>query len=352
MENFMKKGCKIESIGVRYPEKQVSTAEILGRLNVPNVPKLELLTGIKNRRVCSKGEDSLTLAVDAIMDCLTYSEYRAEDIEMVIYCSISKYIGGLIHYYEPPMSALIMHKIGNNRALHFDISNACAGMLTGSMIAMDFISRGAVENCLVVSGEYITSISDNAEKNITSTQHPEIASLTVGDAGAAVILTRTEIPEEMMSVDMVTLSEYSHLCLGNQASCQPGGSMKTYMQEIHTASIKNAPRIVEQSLIKAGLEIKDIDYLIPHQTAKQSILAGAKAFTRYFGEVRGEILINLEDTGNTASTTNFTTLYKNLQNNHFREGDRIMLLSFASGLVIGTMIFTFYDIIHKYGNHH
>lgn len=351
--NYMEIGCKIESIGIKYPETRMATSEILGRLNVPKVPKLELLTGIKNRRVCGEDEDSLTLAVDAITDCLNYSQYKVEDIEMIVYCSISKYVNGLTHYYEPPMSIMIKQKIGNNHALNFDLSNACAGMITGAQLADDFISRGVVKNCLVVSGEYITSISNNAEKNITSTQHLELASLTVGDAGAAVIFSGTESEEEKILVaDMVTLSEFSHLCVGKQASYQPGGSMKTYMKKIHSASIKHAPLLIERSLKKAGLRMKDIDYLIPHQTAKQSIHSGAKAFAQYFGEEPGEVLVNLEDTGNTASTTHFATLYKYLKSKFFKEGDKIMLLSFASGLVIGTMIFTFHDIISKYGNDH
>ena len=346
-------GSKIESVGVYFPGKVVTTADIVKRLNIKVKPKLELLTGIASRRVCSDQEDSLTLAVDAARNCLSHSAYDAADIDMVIYCSISKYVGGIQHQYDPPMSLRVRLALGNQRALFFDISNACAGMMTGVHIANNFISQKVVRNCLVVSGEFISSISNNAEKNIHSAMAPEMASLTVGDAGAAVILDYTEKSEEQFSIlQMVTLSRYSNLCIGKQASSQPGGTMKTFMKKIHEASIKHAPGIIDRALIDAGLHIGDIDYMIPHQTARQSILAGQRSFNKYFGDLPGEVIFNLKDYGNTASTTHFTTLYKSLNENVFKKGDRIMMVSFASGLVIGVMVFTIHELVNKYGSDH
>ncbi|MCX5773929.1 MAG: 3-oxoacyl-ACP synthase, partial [Fusobacteria bacterium] len=204
-------------------------------------------------------DDSLSLAVDAANDCLKYSAYKAEDIEMIICCSISKYKNGLNHVYEPAFSMLVKQKLGNKKALIFDISNACAGMMTGVYIANNYISRGVVKNCLVVSGEYITGLCRNAIKNIDSAHHPEIASLTVGDAGAAVILDKTESTNDnFFALEMVTLSQYSNLCLGYQSTSQPGGVMKTQMKKIHDVSIENAPFSIESALKKAGLKMGQI----------------------------------------------------------------------------------------------
>lgn len=347
----MIRGSKIESIGVKLPDKSVSTTEIVNQLKLTKPLKLELLTGISKRRVCNKNEDSLTLAVDAALDCLKHSKIEAKEIDMVISCSISKYLNGLNYSYEPALSMLIKQKLGIKKALNFDVSNACAGMVTGVHIANNFISRGVVKNCLVVSGEYITSLYKNGIQNINSLKHSELASLTVGDAGAAVILTGTEKKEEAFSISkMVTLGQYSHLCLAHQSVNQPGGVMKTQMKKIHEVSIENAPPIIEDALQKAGLKMHQINYLIPHQTAKYSIQSGEKHFAKWFKEKPGNVVINLADTGNTASTTHFATLYKCLNEKRFKKGDKIMLLSFASGLVIGVIIFTINSLIDCYGN--
>jgi len=312
---------------------------------------LELLTGISRRRVCSENEDSVSLAVGATFDCLKHSRFNANEIELIVFCSISKYVNGLNHYYEPGLSLLVKEKIGNKKALNFDVSNACAGMMTGVHIANNFISRGVVNNCLVVSGEYITSLLKNAMENINSSSHPELASLTIGDAGAAVILENSKTDEDPILISkMHTLSQFSHLCVAHQSSKQPGGVMKTQMKEIHSASIENAPTIVEEALNKAGLKMSEIRLLVPHQTAKFSIQAGAKHFAKYFKEEPGEIAMNLADYGNTASTTHFATLYKYLEEGRFKKNDKVMLLSFASGLVIGVCIFAINRLIESYGN--
>lgn len=345
--------CKIESIGIKLPEKTVSTAEIMQKLKLSKPVQLERLTGISNRRVCSENEDSLTLAVDAAVDCLKYSLYKAEDLEMIICCSISKYVNGLTHTYEPALSMLIREKLGNKKALYFDISNACAGMMTGVHIANNYISCGIVKNCLVVSGEYITGLCRNAIHNINSLHHPEMASLTVGDAGAAVILDKSDSKDDnFLVLEMITLSQYSNLCLGHQSTRQPGGVMKTQMKKIHDVSIENAPFAIENALKKAGLKMGQIDFLIPHQTAKLSIQSGARYLANYFNEKPGETVINIAETGNTASTTHFVTLYKYLQDGRFKKGNKIMLLGFASGLVIGVIVFTINELIERYGNNH
>ena len=346
-------GSRIESIGVYIPERIMTTSSLVDQLNLSRSLKLELLTGICERRICSETEDSLVLALKATKDCLNHSSVKSEDVEMIIFCAISRYVDGLKNVHEPAISLMLKEKLGMDRAMGFDITNACAGMLTGIHIGTDFIERGEFNNCLVVSGEYITSLSQNAVNNIDSQTSPEIASLTVGDAGGAVLLCKTHSDKEKISVSkFVTLGNYSDLCIGYQSKKQPGGIMKTEMKQIHQASIKHAPAIIEKALSEAGLAMGQIDCLIPHQTSKQAIRAGREHIGAYFGEMAREVIINLEKVGNTASTSHVLALYKLLKEKRLKKGERVMFLSFASGLVIGVMIFTIQDLIDKYGIDH
>lgn len=339
---------KIESIGAFYPEKSVSTDALLSRLKIKRKPKLELLTGIHSRHVCEEKEDSLSLAIKAAESCLKHSKYEAKEIEMIINCSISRYVNGTKYYFEPSLSLMIKKTLGNKKAQVFDISNACAGMITGALLANSFIRQGVVKNCLVISGENITNIADNAIRHIDSTSHPEMASLTVGDAGAAVIFEQAKSKtEEIDIISMQTLSEYSDLCMGYQCTDFPGAYMCTDMKTIHDVSLERSPEIIKNNLKEALLSYSDIDYLIPHQTAKRSIQSGEKIFQEFFG-ASPKVIDNLYDNGNTASTTHFTTLYKYLNKGLFKTNDRVMLLSYASGLVIGALIFTINDLNKRY----
>ena len=70
------------------------------------------------------------------------------------------------------VSLAVKEGIGAERAIHFDLSNACAGMLTGVAVLDSFVRNGTIRCGMVVSGEYITSISDNAARTVRNAARP------------------------------------------------------------------------------------------------------------------------------------------------------------------------------------
>lgn len=342
---------QFESIGINIPNKRLKTAELLGKFGSTTVKKFELLTGIKERRVCSENEDSCTLAVNAATDCLNHSKYLAEDLDMIISCSISKHKDGMSYHYEPPFSIFIKEKIGAKNAFSFDVSNACAGMMTGVFIADDFIRRGAIRSCLIVSGEYISDLKDHTTASVKTIRSSELASFTVGDAGAAVIVEQVSGDNEGLHVsNFITLSNYNNLCTGKQNRKSPGFFMKTNGKKMHDVAIKESTSLVEKALENNKLTLDQIDYIIPHQTSKSSLFSATKYYADYFNARPGNVVINLKDYGNTASTTHFLALYRYLKEKRFQNGDRILLLSVASGLVIGVVIFAMNGMVTNYGS--
>ncbi len=184
----LKQNTIIESIGVYLPSNSVSTSEILnGCKNKIQFP-LENITGIKNRRVAGQDEFSIDLAKNAIADCLARSKYNPADIDLLICCNISRYDDVGLMTFEPNTSIKLREYFGFTNAIVFDITNACAGMFTGIYIANALIKTGAIKRGLVVSGEYITHLSQTAQKEIESFMDTRLACLTLGDAGAALIL--------------------------------------------------------------------------------------------------------------------------------------------------------------------
>ena len=100
------------------------------------------------------------------------------------------------------------------RAISFDLSNACAGMMTGVFILNDMIRQGRIRRGMVVSGEYISDLGLNAAREVRTVMSKQLASLTLGDAGAAAIVERA--PEGAPGIEVAgftTLSKHSRLCL-------------------------------------------------------------------------------------------------------------------------------------------
>jgi 3-oxoacyl-[acyl-carrier-protein] synthase-3 len=344
---------RFESIGVRLPEARLSTSDLLSRTRHRTGVQLERLTGIHERRVAQDGEDSLTLAVGAARDCLAHSRHAPGDLDMLLSCSISKYRGRFEQQLEPPLSLYVKDAIGAPQAMSFDVSNACAGMLTGVFILNDFIRRGEISSGMVVSGECISQLGVNAGQQVHSVLSPQLASLTLGDAGAAVIVERAAEGQPGIEVaGFTTLSEHSRLCLAYPSRIGPGATMYTRSRGIHKAAIADGLPLVEEALSEAGIPLQDIDWFIPHQTSARAIRKGVEEFRRLFGATPKHTVINLEEYGNTSSTTHFVALHRYLQEGRFRAGERVMLMALASGLEIGLVNFTMDELVNRYGSSH
>lgn len=344
---------RFESIGAVLPDARLSTEALLASTrHHPNIA-LERLTGIRERRVCSAGEDSLTLALGAAKDCLAHSERDPSEIELLISASISKNVGGLRHRLEPPLSVAIQSDIGASRAAVLDLSNACAGMMTGVLVLHDFICRGAIRCGMVVSGEYISSLGSNAARQIRSVLSRQLASLTLGDAGAAVIVERA--PDDVPGISIAgftTLAEHSRLCQASPSRIGPGASMHTQARTIHRVAVSESPPLLAEALAASGLDFSQIDHVIPHQTSARAIEKGARQMGRALGVPMRDVVINVTDFGNTATTTHFLALRRYLEERKLAPGERVMLLSFASGLEVGVLVFTLDEMVNRYGRAH
>jgi 3-oxoacyl-[acyl-carrier-protein] synthase III len=345
-------GCRIDSVGVKLPARRLTTKDLMSKTSHKTRIQLERLTGIHERRVVGPGENSFTLATGAARDCLSHSQHQASDIEMLISTSITRSKDQFAQSFEPSLSLSIKQAIGATQAVNFDLSNACAGMLTGVFILQDFVARGEISCGMVVSGEYISHLGWNAARQIRSLYSKQLASLTLGDAGAAVMVERAPNGTGIDVVGFTTLAEHSRLCLAFPSSLGPGAQMYTKSRKLHRVAIDDMAPLVAEAIGEAGISLADIDYLIPHQTSARAIRAGTREFARRLGARPKHVVTNLEEYGNTSSTTLFVALHKYLEEQRIHKGDRVMLLALASGIEIGMAIFTVDSLVDSYGHTH
>lgn len=341
---------RFESVGIQLPEHRVTTRELMASTRHRTRIDLERLTGIREHRVCGPHESSLSLAVGAARDCLSRSRHRGADLDMVISASITRYVDGTTHRFEPPLSLSIKEAIGASAATSFDVSNACAGMLTGVFLLNDLIRRGDIERGMVVSGERITGLGENAARDIRSLYSLQLASLTLGDGGAAVIVERA--PEGHTGITLTgftTLAEHSRLCLGMPAWHRPGARMFTRARKIHQVSMKDGPALLEDILALGGATLGDIDWMIPHQTSVRALRTGERVLAEKLGAGPKHTVITVDEYGNTASTTLFIALHRYLTDHRFHVGDKVLLLSVASGLQVGVVLFEMDELEQTHG---
>jgi 3-oxoacyl-[acyl-carrier-protein] synthase III len=340
----------IESLGIYLPPQSVSTAQMLNectnRIRLP----FEALTGIHSRRVAGETDFAIDLAEKAILDCLRHSRHSATDIDVLVSTNICRCDGpDLKVVYEPSTSARLKQRLGFANALAFDLNSACAGMFTGIHVVDAMIRAGTVRRGLVVSGEYITHLARTAQKEIEDHTDERLACLTLGDAGAAVILEGGPSGGAgLKGFELFTLGEFSSCCIALPTDKPHGGFiMRTDMATITAMSNEHGNGHPAHLMQRCGWDYGEIDHILGHQTSKVAIDAAARDLRERIGrEVfqRINVINNLRERGNTASNSHFVALGDKIRSGVIRDGDKIVFGIRASGLTIGTALYEFDDL--------
>ena len=340
----------IESLGVYLPPKAVSTADVLQGCKKPVAFPLEKMTGIRSRRMAGETEFSIDLARQAITDCLSRSKYKPEDIDLLICCNISRVDGPNNRTtFEPSTSIRLRRDMGLDNAIVLDVSNACAGLFTGIVMADGYLKSGAARRALVVSGEYISHLSSTAQKEIESFLDPKMACLTVGDSGVAMILEPApHAGVGFQDISMYTLGRYSNFCIAKPTEQEHGGAIMV------TDSIKSSAIAISQAVMHStnvlernGWALDSFQHLIMHQTSETALLGAAREINQKAGRKifhPGNVINNLAERGNTATTTHFVAVMDNILNHRIRTGDRVTFGVSGSGQITGTALYVFDDL--------
>ena len=259
----------IESYGTFLPSTTVSSAATVKAVRQVKYIPLRYVTGIKKRRV-SDQYSSIELAYQAVTKCFERSRYRPSDIDLVICCHIAKLDKqGGIAYYEPTAALEVHRHFGMTHAICFDINNACAGIFTAIYIADKMIRAGTLKRALICSGEHISPLCRTAQKEIDNLRDPRLACLTLGDAGAALILDASGNDKAGFKYTAIkTMAEHSTLCMASPTSHDHGGIiMHTQSGKITSVGRDESFRFLIDKMAKKLVAVTPSTKVIHHQVA-------------------------------------------------------------------------------------
>ncbi|MFE9258340.1 3-oxoacyl-ACP synthase III family protein [Streptomyces sp. NPDC006879] len=343
---------RLEAIGTHIPETVLTTEELTGCSEELRDVDVRRITGVAERRVCNPdpevGEDSFGMALRAARACLGASRYGPDDLDVVISASITRFKDGGRFTFEPSFASSLARELGARPAIQFDVSNACAGMLTGVYVLDRMIRSGVVRNGMVVSGEQATGVARTAVREISDSYDPQFASLSVGDSAAAVVLDRSADPADRIHyVELMTCAEYSHLCMGMPSDRTPGIALYTDNKKMHNKDrLALWPRFHGDLLEKGGHDFagENFDYVIQHQVGTRFIEYVNQMGEAEFGAPMPTSLAVVERLGNTATTSHFLTLHEHLSAGTARRGANYLLVPAASGVVTGALSATITNV--------
>ncbi len=326
----------IAAVDYEAPPEVVTSGELETRLaplyeRIGLVPgRLEMMTGIRERRFWPTPQRPSAIATLAARKALKASRIEPERIGVLAFCGVSR------DQMEPASAHAVHHALGLASDAHvFDLSNACLGVLNGMVVVANMIELGQVEAGIVVAGEDGRRLVDGTVERLRQDEDAtrrsvksDFASLTVGAGAAAVVLARTEVRPQAPVFEggtVVGASRHHDLCVGGSVGASEL-SMATDAEALLEAGLevaREAYAAFRRDVVPDGL-----DKVVTHQVGRahhvrlldELGLDPRTAFTTY------------ESFGNVGSVSVPLSWAMALEQGFVAPGDRLGLLGIGSGL--------------------
>jgi len=281
--------------------------------------------GIEERRVAGEDEKPSDLAISAAEIALTNANVSPQEVDLVIFCGIDR------DWKEPATAHRVQQVIGAENAACFDVTNACHGFMNGISIADSLIETGTAETALVCTGEKPSHVMYEALRRLRSKSGNGedfkrwLGALTVGDAGGAMIIRRSEKGKGFQKFNFSSNGAHAKLCYYEQDSA---GNLEgqMLMKSISNEIVQFHKNMIGHTYDTLHWDAQDIDCLMCHQVGarphKQMASLAKVALDR--------APITYKHFGNITSAT----IPVNLHYNTPSRGDKVLIMGTGSGLSI------------------
>src|SRR5258707_13370401 len=314
--------------GGYVPEKILTNAD-LSRMVDTSDDWIITRTGIKERRIAAKDENTSDMAAKAALKAIEQAKISATDFDMVLVATATP------DMLFPATACFVQKKIGATKAACLDISAACAGFLFGVEIAQQFITSHTYDTVLVIGADKLTSITNWTDRNTC---------VLFGDGAGAAILRHRGGSHGVISTHIGSDGQYSDILF------MPGGGLRCpitaenahmHLNTIHmtgkevykqaVTAMVNASRKV---LADAGLTADDIACVIPHQ-ANLRIIEGIADRLKI---PLDRFYVNLDKYGNTSAAAVAIALDEANRSGRIKHVDYVLMVAFVGGITWASTI--------------
>ena len=328
----------LESIAVALPDEIWTSGQIEERL-APLYPRLrlpegrlELMSGIRERRVWPPGTRPSDASAQAARTVLSQSQIPREEIGLFVHAAVSR------DMLEPASASFAHHKVGLGPSVQiFDLSNACLGFMNALSAAGGLIESGQIGAALIAAGENGRPLVEETIRTLLGGSFdrngikPFFANLTIGcGAAAAVVCHRSLVKgraHRLLGGSFRSATVHSELCQGDTAG--PGGlAMQTDSERLLEAGVALARETWDDFSTATGWSQATIDRAICHQVGR----AHRRRLFEALGLDMARDYSTFETLGNMGSVSLPATLSAAVGAGAVREGDHVALMGIGSGL--------------------
>ena len=318
-------GTRILSTGSAIPEKVLTNFD-LEKIMDTSDEWIRKRTGIKQRHISdqSKGEGTVSLAIDAAVDAFEKSGLAASEIDLIICATCTQ------EMTCPSVACRISERIGSKHAAAFDLAAACSGFLYGLNVAETMIRCGRFKTALIVGADAMSTVMDYSDRSV---------SILFGDASGAAVISRDEDPSkgcqhQIMGADGVG---WEALYMPRREIDVPEsdrenpiklGMLRMNGREVFKFAVKKFQAVIEDTLEQSGHSIDDVALMICHQSNLRIIESAREKL----GIDKDKVYVNIDRVGNSSAGSIGLCLDELNCAGRIKEGDLILFVAFGGGM--------------------
>ncbi|MCI9576252.1 MAG: ketoacyl-ACP synthase III [Clostridiales bacterium] len=314
-------GLKIVGIGHAVPEK-ILTNQALEKMVDTSDEWIVTRTGIRERRIAEK-ENTSVLGFWAAQRAMEDAGIPKERIGAIIVatCTPDDY---------QPSTACRIHQLlefaNGQPVMAFDINVACTGFPYALTVANGLLATAMPDRCILVIGaETMSKFVDYTDRNTC---------ILFGDGAGAVVVERS-MEQEFHSYLSAKGDDTMFRIPGAPFAGEHAPSLISMDgKSVFKFAVESIQTCVGHVLEQAGLEMKDISYIVTHQANRRIITTAAKKMDLPLEK----FFMNIEKYGNTSAASIPIALDEMKRQNLSRPGDRLILVGFGSGLTLGAVL--------------
>lgn len=328
---------KITGLGYYVPDNVV-TNDDLSKIMDTNDEWIQERTGIKERRHVNNPEQTTTsMGVKAAEVAIQRAGINKEDIDFVIFATLSP------DYYFPGPGVMVQRDLGLRTVGALDVRNQCSGFIYAISVADQFIKTGMYKNILVIGSEIHS-------RGLDMTTRGRGVSVIFGDGAGAAILSREEdLSKGILSTHLHSEGEHAE----ELALVAPGMGKRWVLdilkdndpndesyyphmngQFVFKNAVVRFSEVINEGLQTNGLQVSDINMLIPHQAN----LRISQFIQQKFRLTDDQVYNNIQKYGNTTAASIPIALTEAWEQGKIKEGDLVVLAAFGSGFTWGSVI--------------
>ncbi|MDM8528174.1 beta-ketoacyl-ACP synthase III [Anaerolineales bacterium HSG24] len=314
--------------GKYLPEKIVTNDDIAAWMDTSD-EWIRSRTGIAERRMAVDHETTASMAIAAAQLALDRARITPSSVDLIIVATLSP------EHIFPATASIVQDALGATHAGAYDLSAACSGFIYALTMGNAMIQSGMSKVVLVIGSETATRFLDKRDRST----YP-----LFGDGAGAVVLQADYTPGGILaSVLGSDGSGSEHLIIPAGGSKLPTSHetvkkrlhyMKMNGREVYRFATRTIGRVVKEACHNAGVDLSEIDLLIPHQ-ANARIIASARKQIKINQE---KIFMNLDKYGNTSTASIPIALCEAIEQDRIHYKDNIVLVGFGGGLTWGAIV--------------